>query len=166
MWSCLAASLRRLPSLADARALLAELLWLIPVLALAMMASPVMGWDPQFDLNVVKLAVVAIVMPSLGEELLFRVAPLPQPDATRAFPWKAAAVSLVAFVLWHPLQAFLFGGTRAAIFLDPGFLLAVAALGIACTRLYWKSGSVWPPVALHWLVVLGWKSLAGGPTLI
>ena len=166
LFARLATSLRRSPSKADASGLLVELAWLLPILGVAVVASPAMEWSPQFGSDTFKLALVAIFVPALGEELLFRVVPLPDPQRASGFPWFAASIALTAFVLWHPLQALLFGGARAEIFLDLWFLIAVAALGFACTRLYWKSGSVWPAVFLHWLVVVGWKALAGGPPLV
>lgn len=159
-------ALFRRPQMQHLRMLAVEIAWLAPMLALAIAFSPMLHWAPSLGVDTLRLALVAIVLPSLGEELLFRVALLPTPEPERRFPWRAAALALFAFVLWHPLQALLFGGVRRAIFLDPWFLAAVAALGIGCTRLYWRSGSVWPPVLLHWLVVVGWKALAGGPPLV
>jgi hypothetical protein len=31
-------------------------------------------------------------------------------------------------------------------------------------RPYWKTASPWSSVALHWLVVVGWKALLSGPS--
>ena len=143
-----------------------EIAWLAPVLVICTIASDNMGWQPIFDQGTLKLALIAIIAPSLGEELLFRAVMLPRPLQGAHFPWKIAWVSIVLFVVWHPLQAILFGGLRGQIFLDPWFLMAVLALGIGCSRLYWKTASVWPCVILHWLVVIAWKALAGGPALV
>ncbi|WP_340587834.1 type II CAAX prenyl endopeptidase Rce1 family protein [Erythrobacter alti] len=125
-----------------------------------------MDWQLTFDRSTLMVAVIALFVPTLGEELLFRVIMLPAPGQHRPFPWLAASISIAAFVLWHPLQGLLFGGERAAIFTDGGFLFAVFCLGIACTRAWWKTGSIWPCVILHWLVVVCWKSFAGGPPLV
>ena len=89
---------------------------------------------------------------------------LPRPLPGAALPIRPLAVSTLLFVLWHPLQAPIFGPGWARIVLNPCFLLAVGALGVAAARLYWKTRSIWPPVALHWLVVVGWKALLDGPS--
>lgn len=146
--------------------MLTETLWLTVVCVVAVVMSAQMEWQPQFDGGTLKLAAIALVIPAFGEELLFRVLALPTPEPDSSFPWVRAVLAIAAFVLWHPLQAWLFGGVRGEIFLDPWFLIAVAALGIACTRAWWRTGSIWPPVLLHWLVVVGWKALAGGPALV
>ena len=150
----------------DLAILLRELVWLIPILVGCVILSDRMGWDPTFDASTLRLALVAIVIPSLGEELLFRVLLLPQPQPDAPIPKLHAGIALILFVLWHPLQALFATDERSATFLDPWFLIAVGALGFACTRAYWHSGSIWPPVLLHWLAVVGWKGLAGGPAPI
>jgi uncharacterized protein len=141
-----------------------ELAWLVPVILLLGFAGGLMRWDPSFDATILKLAALAVVAPALGEELLFRAALLPLPDGTRPLPWRAIALSTALFVLWHPAQAPLFGPHWAQVMLDPWFLAAVAAVGVAAARLYWKTGSIWPSVALHWLVVVTWKALLDGPS--
>lgn len=143
-----------------------ELLWLVPCLGLCVLLSPVMVFDPVFDAATVRLALVAILIPSLGEELLFRASLLPRPAPDLPLPIGRSILAVALFALWHPLQALFASDARAAIFTDPWFLCATAALGWACARLYWRSGSIWPAVLLHWLIVVGWKSLAGGPALI
>jgi len=67
------------------------------------------------------------------------------------------------FVAWHPVQALGFGPPWAAMFLEPAFLVAVSVLGILLAKLYLDTGSLWPPVVAHWLVVLIWKLVFGGP---
>ena len=95
----------------------------------------------------------------LGEELLFRGLVIPR-SGSRA-GW--IALSVILFVLWHPLQALTFGPPWAGAFLDPRFLAAVAILGTALARIYAVTGSLWPGVLAHWLVVLSWKTWLGGP---
>ena len=73
------------------------------------------------------------------------------------------ALSVLLFVLWHPLQAVTLGPPRAETFLDPWFLAAVAVLGTALARIYAATRSLWPCILTHWLVVLGWKALFAGP---
>lgn len=159
-------SLTTMPGRRGVAGLVLELIWLAPVMGICVVLSDTMQWAPAFDDATLRLALVAIIVPSLGEELLFRAALLPQPQSGQSIPimWSAAGIGL--FVAWHPLQALFTTDARATIFLDPWFLVAVAALGLACTRAYWRSGSIWSAVILHWLVVVGWKALAGGPALI
>ena len=157
---------RIIPRATDWLATLFVGLLLAPLLGACLLASNVMQWQPVFDAATLQLALIALVIPALGEELLFRAAIFPRPAAGDPMPQSALLISTIAFVLWHPLQAFLFGGARSEIFLDPFFLVAVALLGIGCAWLYWRTRSIWPPVVLHWLAVVGWKSLAGGPPLV
>ena len=105
------------------------------------------------------LAATVFVVPALGEELLFRglVMPRDRPGAA----W--IALSALLFVLWHPLQAVTIGPPWAAAFLDPWFLACTAILGVALARIYVATRSLWPCVVAHWLIVLGWKALLGGP---
>jgi len=159
-------TLTKRPDRHDAIAFLRELPWLLPVLGLCLVISNTMHWSPTFDAATLRLAIIAIALPSLGEELLFRAALLPEPQPDTPLPKTRAALALALFVVWHPLQALFTSDERATVFVDPWFLLAVVALGLACTRLYWRSGSIWPAVVLHWLIVVGWKALAGGPALI
>lgn len=123
-----------------------------------------MQWAPQFDAAMLRLALIAVVIPALGEELLFRAAILPQPEADAPLPIKYMVLSTILFVLWHPIQAPIYGGEFAVTMLDPWFLAAVALTGWACARLYWKTRSIWPAVALHWIVIVVWKALLDGPS--
>jgi predicted Abi (CAAX) family protease len=123
-----------------------------------------MHWQPRFDMELLRLALVALVAPAIGEEILFRAALLPAPDSSRPLPYGPLLLSVALFVLWHPLQALVFGPHWRETVLDPWFLASVAAFGVASARLYWNTGSLWPPVALHWMVVVAWKALLGGPS--
>jgi len=99
-----------------------------------------------------------LLMPALGEELIFRVAllphPLPAPTPWRFWAWGALNVGL--FVLYHPLAARLWDRRQPAVFDDPRFLLQCALLGSACVLAYGASGSLWAPVLIHWLAVAAW----------
>ena len=101
-------------------------------------------------------AIIAIVIPSLGEELVFRV------GLAGRRGWLRATGALALFILWHPLQLWLGLPMAQPVFAEPGFLAIVALLGLACTLAYRWSGSLWPPVFIHWTVVVGWKAVAGG----
>ncbi len=96
---------------------------------------------------------VTFVVPSLAEELVFRAGLAGRNGTIRA------TASLVAFTLWHPAQVWLGLPMAQDIFLDWRFLMIAGALGATCTLLYRLTGSIWPAVILHWLVVLAWKGL-------
>lgn len=109
----------------------------------------------------IRYALILLVVPSLGEEILFRG--LLVPPAGQPMSALAALVAVAAFVLWHPLQAVTFGPPWAATFLDPAFLVVVTVLGVTLVWMYRRSDSIWPGVIVHWLVVAGWKLVCGGP---
>lgn len=106
------------------------------------------------------LAAVALVIPALGEELVFRGILQPH-QLGEAREWIFSALSLAAFVIWHPLQVWLGLPLAQPVFTEPSFLTLVAILGALCTALTHRSGSVWPAVLLHWIVVVGWKAGSG-----
>ncbi len=107
-----------------------------------------------------------LVMPALLEELLFRIALLPHPleGASPANLLAWAALSLGLFVLYHPLAAAWWYPAGRGIFGDPRFLVACTLLGLLCTAAYLATGSLWPPVLLHWVVVLVWLEALGTRT--
>ena len=108
-----------------------------------------------------RIASVVFVLPALAEELIFRALLVPRPE--EEFPiWRAIA-TIALFVGWHPFQALTFGPPWSAIFLALPFLGAVFVLGATLTTIYRKTGSIWPCVAVHWLLVISWKLLFGGP---
>lgn len=130
------------------------------------LAGGFLSWSPQTDLaSLARIAMIAMVFPALGEELAFRAALLPRsgPQSRRA-AW--AAVSLAAFVAWHPLAASLWLPAARPLFLDPAFLAAAFVLGAACTIAYLRTGSIWPSVIMHWTAVVAWKALLGGPEVL
>lgn len=153
------AALVTLPRGADGLRVLFELVWVAPILA-------VLGWagglvDPApLDLPAFfGFAAVAVFVPTLAEEVIFRAVLLPSPRANPSLIRSALAIG--AFVVWHPLQVLWFGAAWGAVVLNPWFLAAVVVLGVATTRLYLATASLWPPVLLHWLVVVAWKVLGG-----
>lgn len=107
------------------------------------------------------LALRVLLVPALLEETVFRVLLNPHRSEGTGIKraWLAGVGSLVAYVLVHPLVALVV--PAAGAFLTASFLLLTTLLGLACLVLYRRSGSVWPPMALHWLVVVGWLSLGG-----
>ena len=161
----LKAALGRKPRCQDALVAVQELAWLTPIMTLCVTMSETMQWSAAFDAATLRMALVAFVLPAFFEELVFRGVLLRKISENRQFPLKRAVIALGLFVLWHPFQSFFTSDARATIFLDPWFLAAVTALGLACTRVYWRTGSLWPAIGIHWLTVVGWKALAGGPAL-
>ena len=113
--------------------------------------SPTTDWP-----GLIVIALIAIIIPALGEELVFRVL-----LAGRRGRWRGGA-ALALFVLWHPAQLWLGLPMAQPAFIDPAFLAITAALGLACTISWRRSGSIWPAVAMHWAVVVMWKGFAGG----
>ena len=103
-------------------------------------------------------------MPALVEELIFRVTLLPHP--LEGIPWGQwwlwAGISLGAFVLYHPLNARIAYPAGNPTFFRPVFLCLAGLLGVACSLSYGLTGSLWPPVMIHWIVVTGWLFGLGG----
>ncbi|PSR13350.1 CPBP family intramembrane metalloprotease [filamentous cyanobacterium CCP3] len=111
-----------------------------------------------------RLAARALVMPALLEEGFWRVLLLPHPtelisDRKR---WRLGLPVLGLFVVIHPLNAMTLYPIAFTTFTNPVFLLAAALLGLICTIVYWKSGSLWIVTAMHWLVVTVWLLFLGG----
>jgi predicted Abi (CAAX) family protease len=129
------------------------------MLLVAWMGDLVTITDPPDPGSLARLASTLFIAPALGEELLFRAALIPRQGPRRQW----IALSVVLFVLWHPLQAVTIGPPWAGAFLDPWFLIAVTILGVALARTYAVTDSIWPSVVAHWAVVLTWKAFLGGP---
>lgn len=111
--------------------------------------------------RVISVAALLFFVPALGEEMIFRAALIPRASQRRALRW--VALSVVLFILWHPLQVVTIGPPWSAVFLDPWFLAATGVLGLTVATQFLETGSVWPCVITHWIVVAGWKLLLGGP---
>lgn len=109
-----------------------------------------------------------LLMPALVEELLFRVLLIPHP--IEDFPWQPLlgwnALSLGLFVLYHPVAARLWYPQARDLFDDPRFLLQATLLGVACSLAYGYTGSLWPPVLIHWLAVVIWLEPFRGRELL
>lgn len=104
---------------------------------------------------------LAVVAPSIGEEVVFRGLLVPGREE-RANPTAAILLSTLAFMLWHVFEALTFMRAAAPVFLRPDFLATTVVLGLACGWLRWRTGSLWPAVLLHWLEVAGWQIWFGG----
>ena len=109
-----------------------------------------------------------LLLPALLEELLFRVCLIPDPlEAIPGLPrlaWISLSVGL--FVLYHPVAARLWYPQGRPLFDDPRFLVQATLLGTACALLYAATGSLWPPVLLHWLAVVVWLEPLQGRLLL
>ena len=103
-------------------------------------------------------------MPALIEELVFRVLLLPR--TTENLPiglvWFWVGISLVLFIVYHPLNAISFFPSGRDTFFNLIFLTLAGLLGFVCSLAYLQSGSLWTPVFIHWLVVAVWLLLLGG----
>jgi predicted Abi (CAAX) family protease len=111
-----------------------------------------------------RLAGRVLVMPALVEEGFWRVLMLPHPtemvsDRKR---WRLGLPMLGLFVVMHPFNAMTLYPGAFDTFTNPVFLLSAALLGLICTYMYWKAGSLWIVAAMHWLVVTMWLLFFGG----
>ena len=108
--------------------------------------------------------VSVLVHPAFVEELIFRA--LLVPRRTEAMPrsglYARAGLALLVYVAAHPLNALLFWPAALPVFANPFYLTLASLLGLTCTAAYLISGSIWPPVAIHWLTVVLWLLLLGG----
>ncbi|MEM9155287.1 MAG: CPBP family glutamic-type intramembrane protease [Cyanobacteria bacterium P01_F01_bin.33] len=80
---------------------------------------------------------------------------------TPAFELRWACLSTLAYVVWHPLEAYVFLPAALSLFTDATFLLLVALLGVLCWIAYYRTRSLWASIILHWLVVVTWKAFSG-----
>jgi predicted Abi (CAAX) family protease len=138
--------------------LLFELAWLAPILTVFGLMGGLVDPAPINPLTVLRFAAIALLVPALAEEIVFRAILLPAGGAASLV---GSTLAVAAFVAWHPLQVLWFGQPWGQVVLNPWFLAAVVALGIATTRLYLLTASLWPSVILHWVAVVAWKALGG-----
>ena len=107
---------------------------------------------------------IVFIAPGLGEELPFRG--LLIPDRTEnPRPWWTIFVVTICFTAWHVVEGETFMARAMMTFLRPDFLACAAILGLGCAIVRWRTGSVWPAVALHWGVVVVWLTWFGGAGL-
>lgn len=109
---------------------------------------------------VLRIAIVAVVIPGLLEELVWRVVLIPHPTEAidSSLRWLWVGLSLFLFTIYHPLNFFVKHNT----FKDPRFLVLATLLGLVCTLSYLESGSIWTPAFIHWAIVVAWLSFCGG----
>lgn len=99
-------------------------------------------------------------IPALGEEAVFRGLLVPDRSETER-PWATIAIVTAAFTAWHVVQA-PFAPEVAPVFLRLDFLLTAVIEGFGCAVIRWRTGSLWPAVALHWAEVVVWQTWLGG----
>ena len=97
-----------------------------------------------------------LIVPAIAEELVFRGLLLPSAlegvGALAMGPWIALSVGV--FVAWHGVRIGLRGGGPRIQLAEPRLLVRLSLLGGACAVAYVISGSLWPPVLLHWLALV------------
>ena len=161
LFARLRAAFTTMPAGAGWLTLAKEAAWLVPVIGLLGWWGGFLHWRPDFGHGALRLALLALLLPALAEESVFRAALVrPPPDGATAFG--PAALSALLFTLWYPLQARLFHPWYA-LPCNWWFLIATAALGFACARLFLATRSIWPSVILHWVLVAAWALLLGPP---
>jgi predicted Abi (CAAX) family protease len=99
------------------------------------------------------------LIPALLEEFIWRVLLVPRPGSK--YFWQLGLLSLVLYVVSHPLGAWLFRPTARDVFYSSGFLLLAALLGLLCLIAYARTKSLWSSVVIHWLVVAFWLLFGG-----
>jgi len=114
------------------------------------------------------IPVLIFIRPALIEETVFRGAFVPhvREERSRASVVVAAVLSLMVFVAMHPLNGMFFKTAAYGVYIHPIFLSSAALLGLACTIAYRISGSLWPPIAMHWMTVVCWTVFFGGKRLL
>jgi predicted Abi (CAAX) family protease len=128
-------------------------------------------FDNQFTKSIWREALLLgqlFFLPALIEEIIFRVILLPHPIETAASMnishW--VMISLGSFILYHPLNALTFYRAGKPTFFDWRFLTLAGLLGGFCTIAYLATGSIWPAILMHWIVVVGWLKLFGGQAML
>lgn len=92
---------------------------------------------------------------AVAEEALFRGLMLPTFEASFGL-WQAVVLQAVLFGAWHlvwPARAVFLGEATAPASIGPGLalLLGASVAGIAFGLLYHVTGSLWVPIAVHFL---------------
>ncbi|MEM6502988.1 MAG: CPBP family glutamic-type intramembrane protease [Cyanobacteria bacterium P01_C01_bin.89] len=149
--------------------------WIVAAVLLLIVAAtclPLGLWCKFLDVRTPKLSAIKtirilvdrLLFPCFAEELIFRVLLLPVKNNLISIKVKLllGAVSLTAYVASHPINATLFYKQASETFINPFFLFSTTVLGIACTFAYTISGSIWTPIAIHWITVIGWLLALGG----
>lgn len=131
------------------------------------LVSGVYSWAPEPDLgSIARVALIAFIAPAFFEELVFRGPLTALKSNGKPVPAWLIAISLAAFIAWHPLNTFLFMPQAAELFTDWRFLAVAGWLGVVATALALRTRSIWTAIIFHWAVVVGWKALLGAPQFL
>lgn len=114
---------------------------------------------------IIGIITMSFLTPAITEELFFRVLLLPPILENGAVSiglccW--GGISLVLFIVYHPLNAISFFPRGRNTFFNLVFLVLAALLGIVCSLSYIQSHSLWTAVTIHWLAVVIWLLFLGG----
>ena len=154
-----------------------ELVFIVVVLLIYMVVSLPVGFcSGFFTIQILKtnmwvmiaLPIFLFFIPSLFEEIVFRGFLLPHKE--RKVPTIHllfyAVFSIALFIAWHPLNAMTINHPAFSMFTNPVFLSLAALMAIACTITYLKTGSLWVPIAIHWLTVVVWVFFLSGRNFV
>ena len=149
--------------------------WIVALLLLLIITAvclPLGLWCRFLEIKIPKLSIMKVIsvlvnrflFPCLAEELIFRVLLLPAKNSHASIKTHIVleGVSLTAYVISHPLNAFIIYRKALKTFTNPFFLLSTSILGISCTVLYVESSSIWISTIFHWIVVITWLIVLGG----
>ncbi|BAZ43618.1 abortive infection protein [Chondrocystis sp. NIES-4102] len=113
---------------------------------------------------IIKIILTSLFTPAILEEIFFRVILLPSPivetTANTLYCW--IIVSLVLFIIYHPLNALTFFPAGRKTFFQPVFLFSAGLLGFINSISYLTSGSIWQAIFIHWIIVIIWLIFLGG----
>jgi predicted Abi (CAAX) family protease len=122
------------------------------------------SWEELSGWQIGQLSLKLLVMPALLEEIVFRIVLIPHPqegvDGWTTLLW--IGLSLLLFILYHPLNALTFYPNGFPTFFRSAFLSLTALLGLVCSLVYQWVGSLWAIVLIHWIVVSLWIIALGG----
>lgn len=110
-------------------------------------------------------SMIAFIAPALLEELAFRGPLLWLALKRGKAPVWAIALSLALFILWHPFNAMINLTEMRGLFFDWRFLTVATGLGAGASFLALRTRSIWPPIAFHWVGVVGWIAFLGAPNI-
>ncbi|MEO1374529.1 MAG: CPBP family glutamic-type intramembrane protease [Cyanobacteria bacterium J06635_10] len=125
-------------------------------------------------INYFFLILRCLLTPAITEEFVFRIFFLPHPTEVfllKKISWVPvnwqkwslwAALSLLMFIIYHPLNAKTFYRDGYPTFFEPIFLTLATLLGLTCTITYALTGCAWIIIFIHWLVVVLWLLIFGG----
>lgn len=162
-WRSATAALRRRPIGAGWVA------WTLPVYGVFALVVGFSGglfaWTTPALWEIAVVPLLLVVYPSLIEEFVFRGLLLPAglADTSRRRQIAAVTLNTAAFVVYHPINHWTLSLSETDMFVEPAFLLIVAALGAACGYVRLRTRSLWSPIAIQWLTVVVWNLFLGRP---